>query len=360
MNRKEKKIREFNPNGIGQNNGQLFGLPFNLEESNVIIIPVPWDVTASYGEGASLGPASILSASDQIDFFSEDYPDFWKEGVAMCPISPKISGMNKELRQIAKICISYQEKGRKNLNGMIRYYLKLINQGGEYLNSWVESQASKYLKKEKLVGVLGGDHSCSLGLMQALAEHYSEFGVLHIDAHLDLRMGYENFDYSHASAMLNAFGIDQIERFVHAGVRDFCQSERDFVQTQQGMMGGRSVIFSYDQIAKQTYQGFSWESLCEDIICHLPALVYISFDIDGLDPSLCPNTGTPVPGGLSFYQAFHLIRKIAESKRRIIGFDLCEVAPASANPETWKSDWNAVVGMRVLYWLAYLAAKSRL
>jgi agmatinase len=360
MNRKEKKISNFDPNGIGQNNGRLFGLPFNLEESKVIIIPVPWEVTVSYGSGTACGPAAILSVSDQIDFFNWDYLDFWKEGVAMCRISPKIVEMNRELREIAKICISHQEKGRKKIDGMIGYYLKIINAGGEYLNKWVKNQAGRYLKKGKLVGVLGGDHSCCLGLMQALSERHCDFGVLHVDAHLDLRPAYENFDYSHASVMNNASSIAPIKRFVHVGVRDFCQHEVYSIRTRQGRMAGRSVIFSNRSISDRIFHGDSWDQICTEIVSFLPEMVYVSFDIDGLEPSLCPNTGTPVPGGLGFDQTFFLIGKLVESGRKIIGFDLCEVAPASADPKTWANDWNAIVGMRVLFRLSCLAAKSRL
>lgn len=354
MDRKEEKIKRFDPNGIGHINGRLFGLPFNLKESDVIIIPVPWEVTASGGAGTANGPASILSVSNQIDLFIEDFPDFWKRGAAMCSISPKIIKENRKLRGLAETCISHQEKGGSTLDGMTTRSLKLVNQGCELLNSWVRAKALTYLKTGKLVGVLGGDHSICLGLVQALSKRYASFGFLHIDAHLDLRLAYEGFDYSHASVMRNAFGIKEISRFVHVGVRDICQDEYYFSKEENG----KSAVFSYDKISEWLFRGGSWEDLCGCIVECLPDLVYISFDIDGLNPSLCPNTGTPVPGGLDFYQAVYLIRKIVESRRKIVGFDLCEVAPASPNPDTWPDDWNAIVGMRVLYWLCCLALKS--
>ena len=101
------------------------------------------------------------------------------------------------------------------------------------------------------------------------------------------------------------------------------------------------------------FEGRTWDSICREMIQELPDKVYISFDIDGLDPKLCPNTGTPVPGGFSFQQAMYLIRKVVESGREIIGFDLCEVAPGD------EGDWDANVGARVLYRLNNFMNLSR-
>lgn len=119
------------------------------------------------------------------------------------------------------------------------------------------------------------------------------------------------------------------------------------------------MIFSDRKIKKEKFAGKSWKKISEEIISSLPNLVYVSFDIDGLNPSLCPNTGTPVPGGLEYNEAIHLLEEIILSGRKIIGFDLCEVAPASRNSKTWGSDWNSIVGSRILYELSLLSLRSR-
>jgi agmatinase len=114
---------------------------------------------------------------------------------------------------------------------------------------------------------------------------------------------------------------------------------------------GRVITFYDEDIKDSLFHGKTWDTLCDEIIGQLPKNVYISFDIDGLDPKLCPATGTPVAGGLEFYQALHLIKKLVLAERKIIGFDLCEVSPGH-------NDWDANVGARILYQLANWCAAS--
>ena len=142
--------------------------------------------------------------------------------------------------------------------------------------------------------------------------------------------------------MYNVLKTSAVARLVQVGIRDFCDEE--FQMMKRGM--GRVKTFFDDKLKESLGQGQSWDSLCDQIVNELPEKVYISFDIDGLDPKLCPHTGTPVPGGLEFHQAVTLIRKVATSKRTIIGFDLCEVAPGPADNE-----WDANVGSRILWQL---------
>jgi agmatinase len=132
------------------------------------------------------------------------------------------------------------------------------------------------------------------------------------------------------------------------GIRDLCEEEASVVQRAMG----RVEVFYDDDLKEKLYSGESWDSLCTQIISRLPDLVYVSFDIDGLDPKLCPGTGTPVPGGLEFQQATHLLKRVVQSGKKIIGFDLCEVAPGA-------SDWDANVGARMLYHLCNRMAISQ-
>ncbi|WP_293088196.1 arginase family protein [Moorena sp. SIO3H5] len=157
------------------------------------------------------------------------------------------------------------------------------------LNHWVYTQALELLEQGKLVGVVGGDHSVPLGLMQALAQKHEEYGILQIDAHADLRQAYEGFTYSHASIMYNALKLPQISRLVQVGIRDVCEAEMAMVNSDS-----RVVMFDDWQLKANAYEGITWAAQCHKIISNLPDQVYISFDIDGLNPSYCPHTSTPV------------------------------------------------------------------
>ena len=182
--------------------------------------------------------------------------------------------------------------------------------------------------------------------MQALADINQSFGILHIDAHADLREAYEGFEFSHASIMFNALKIQQISHLVQVGIRDYCEAELKLIQSDKRI----STFFDRD-IKQQQFNGKNWAEICENIISLLPQNIYLSFDIDGLDPKLCPNTGTPVPGGLELEQALFLIERLVQSGRKIIGFDLNEVAPGS-------DEWDANVGARLLYRLANMCMVS--
>ena len=225
---------------------------------------------------------------------------------------------------------------------------KEVNEGGAFLNEWVFDQATALLKRNKLVGILGGDHSTPLGYMRAVGEHYGEFGILQIDAHCDLRTAYEGFNYSHASVMYNALQeIPQLTRLVQVGVRDYSQGEWDYIRQSDF-----KVITYFDRDIKQRqYEGETWRNITDDIVDKLPQQVYISFDIDGLDRKLCPHTGTPVPGGFEAEEVFYIFKKILDSGRRIVGFDLSEVGVSD-------SDWNSNVGARVLFKLCNLLVTS--
>ena len=183
--------------------------------------------------------------------------------------------------------------------------------------------------------------------MQALAERHESFAILQIDAHADLRDAYEGFKHSHASIMTNALTIPNMERLVQVGIRDF--SEGEFKKTTEP--GERVVMFTDHAIKRSLFEGLTWKELSGNIIQYLPEKVYISFDIDGLQPWLCPNTGTPVPGGFLLEEVTYLFEKLVESGRQIIGFDLVEVSPG-------EDEWDGNVGARVLYKLCLLAAKS--
>jgi len=345
MASKEEIINSFDPNGPGIA-GNLFGLPFNPENSELLIIPIPWEITVSYHTGTAAGPEAILKASSQLDVYIKDIPDAWKLGVSMLPIPQELLEESKKLRELTSHYIARLENGESaNPEDPL---LKRINDASENLNIYVKSITQKYLKEGKIVGLVGGEHSVPLGFIRALSEQYDRFGILQIDAHADLRRAYEGFTYSHASIMYNALKIPAVSRLVQVGIRDYCEEESNVIQRAMGR-----VVTLFDEVLKEKlYEGISWDTICDEIIAQLPKYVYISFDIDGLDPKLCPATGTPVAGGLEFSQAVFLIRKLVRAGKKIIGFDLCEVAPGH-------DDWDANVAARILYQLCNWSAVSQ-
>jgi agmatinase len=341
------KISQFDPNALGDTNNTIYGLPFTCEDANLVIIPVPWDVTVSYSAGTSDGPAAVFDASFQVDLYDPLVEDAWKSGIAMDEINEDLKSKGLILREKAETYIELLTEGENPAdNPEMQSMLDEINLGCREMTQWVKTESLRYLNQNKFVALLGGDHSTPLGLIQALAEKYESFGILHIDAHADLREAYEGFEFSHASIMFNSLKLNQISKLVQAGIRDYCQDEVNLIQSDI-----RIKTFFDRDIKHQFYEGKTWCDLTAEIISHLPHHVYLSIDIDGMDPKLCPNTGTPVPGGFEYEQLIYLIEKLAQSQRQIIGFDLNEIAPGT-------DEWDANVGARILYRLANLSILS--
>src|SRR5437762_1901183 len=195
----------FDPNAAGNPNNNIFGLPFTEEDAKLIILPVPWEVSVSYGSGTARAADRLLKASLQIDIFDPDNPDGWKQGFYMRDADKKLLMKSDYLRKEAELYIDYISKGQNvEDNHFMRKSLREINEGSNYLNKWVYDQTKSLLDRGKLVCLLGGDHSTPLGFFKAIAEKHGEFGVLQIDAHCDLRIAYEGFTYSHASITYNA------------------------------------------------------------------------------------------------------------------------------------------------------------
>jgi agmatinase len=339
----------FDSNIASNPNNGIFGLPFTEEDARLIILPVPWEVTVSYGSGTSRCGEHIFNASMQVDLFDPESGNAWKQGIFMRRADRKILMKSDYLRKEAELYIDYISKGEQvEKNNFMCKSLKEINEGGSNLNKWVYEQTANLLNQDKLVVLLGGDHSVPLGYMKAIAEKYGDFAVLQIDAHCDLRKAFENFDHSHASVMYNALtDIPQITRLVQIGVRDYSEEEWNFIRNSNN----RVVAYFDKDIKERLYEGQTWQSIVDGIVQELPSCVYISFDVDGLDPKLCPHTGTPVNGGLEVEQIIYLVKKIIESGRRFIGFDLDEIAVG-------ESSVDANVGARILWKLCNMLMAS--
>jgi agmatinase len=338
-------LSNFDPNGVGNPNMNIFGLPFTEEEARLVILPIPWEVTVSYSAGTARAPDHIFNSSLQVDLYDPDVRDGWKQGFYMRPSDKKVLMKSDYLRKEAELYINYISQGEEvSDNKFMSKSLKDINEGSLFLNNWVYEQTKELLEKGKLVGLLGGDHSTPLGYFKAIAEKFGDFGILQIDAHCDLRKAFEGFNYSHASIMYNALEeIPQLKKLVQVGIRDYCDEELDYVNGS----GSRVVTYFDKGIKERQYEGQSWKQITEEIIGQLPDKVFISFDIDGLDPKLCPHTGTPVQGGFETEQVFYLFRKLVESGRSLVGFDLNEVGVS-------QDEWDENVGARCLFRLCNL------
>ena len=337
----------FDPNAPTSGDG-IFGLSHTPEDSRVVLLPVPWEATVSYGSGASEGPAAILRASRQVDLLDRDTGKPYESGIAMLPISETVRAWSDEAKALAAAVI---ENGGTGGDPQLTLNVERVNDLGRLLNGWVANETRAWLQCDKIVGIVGGDHSVPLGAIAAVADKYPGLGILHIDAHADLRAAYEGFTFSHASIMDNVMReVPVVSRLVQVGVRDYCEQEDEAIKES----AGRIKTFFESDIRRELLDAGSWRRVCNRIVAELPETNYISFDIDGLDPTLCPNTGTPVPGGLSFAEMVVLLRTLVDSGRTVVGFDLVETAP----DPTGVSEWDGNVAARVLYKMIGFAMMS--
>jgi agmatinase len=319
----------FDPDAAAPEGSGIYGLPFTPLESRVVIVPVPFEATTSYGGGTAGGPAAVFAASKQVDLFDRETGRPYEAGIAMMEIPKSIVRWNTQAKRLG------------------RRWVEKVNAISEQVNTWVYDTASSLLDVDKMPVVLGGDHSVPFGAIRAYAERYPGLGILHLDAHADLRAAYEGFTYSHASIFHNVMTrIDGIARLVQVGVRDVGSAENRMIEASRG-----GIVTHFDpDLAARKERGEPWAAIADEIVRDLPDLVYLSWDIDGLDPTLCPGTGTPVPGGLSWNEAIGLLRALVRAKKRIVGLDLCEVGA---------SEWDANVGARLLYKMIGFALKSQ-
>ena len=342
-------LEQFDPNEAPDADAGVFGLPYQEKDATLVLIPVPWEATTSYGGGTSKGPAAILAASGQVDLFDGEVHRPYEPGIFMRPESKEVRAWNKTAKAAAQKVI--KAGGRIEGKKPLQAALKTANDLGGKLNEWVYRETKSVLAAGKIPGIVGGDHSVPYGAFRAAAEKHPGMGLLHFDAHSDTRTAYEGFVWSHASIMYNAMeNIPGLARLTQVGIRDFCEQEHEFLHA----LGDRAKVFYDRELAARKFDGVPWSKTCAEIVETLPKDVWITFDIDGLDPVMCPHTGTPVPGGLQFNEAVHLIGLVAKSGRRIVGFDLNEVSPGPDGDE-----WDANVGMRLLYKLCAWTFVSR-
>lgn len=338
----------FDPSAAARPDSGIYGLDSTAAEARVVLVPVPFEATVSYGGGTGAGPQAILEASRQVDLFDLETGRPYAAGICLLDEDPAVRAWAAEAKELARPVV---EAGGAGEDPRLREACAKVEALGDEVNAWLEAQVTPLLEQGKLVGVVGGDHSVPFGAIAATAKRYPGLGILHVDAHADLRDAYEGFRWSHASIMKNVLDrIPEVGKLVGVAYRDLSEDEHKVITTD-----ARVEAFHDPWLQRRLQEGAAWNAIAQEVVAALPQDVYVSFDIDGLDPVLCPNTGTPVPGGLSFAQATALFRAIVESGRRIVGFDLVEVAPDPSGA----SEWDGNVAARLLYKLIGFALKSQ-
>lgn len=322
----------------------LFGATIPSEWAGIRILGVPWDVTTSYGGGTSAGPLAIVQASHQLDLMDQHFGRTFLAGIEMKYLDELVP-LNKTARRQAKQVIESYERGESPDPQL----LEVVDEASEQANEIVYQEACDGFAEGKWVGLVGGDHSTPYGLIECLAEQYDDFGILHLDAHHDLRESYEGFTFSHASIFYNVMSaFSQVSRLVSVGIRDFSAQEKGYAESQEG----RIVTYYGEDLFVRKADGQTFAQIVDEILERLPEYVYISVDIDVLSPEFAPHTGTPVPGGLSYSELIYILNRLGKSSRRVIGFDLVEVTPGD-------DEWDANVGARVLYKLCGVLGYSQ-
>ena len=330
----------------GADGGYYFCDNTPTEKADVVVVSVPWSVTADYGRGATYTPDAVIEATARCGNY-----DAWSgvslEGrVATAEIDYNIQELSEQLGRDAERVAQVGEGSSFTGDYALRK-VKSINEGFDAMHRSTYEQTLRYAKQGKTVAVVGGDHSVSYGAVKAVAECNEGLGVLFVDAHTDFVAEGEVFNFSHRSIARNIIeDIPLVERLVAVGVRESSRGESERV-------GGESKVelFPAESLAQARFEGKSWGEQCREIVERLPQKVYISFDIDALKIEFCHNTNAPVPGGMTFDEAIYLINSVVASGRKIVGFDITEVVPHL------KNTMDATVAARLLAKMVVAAIK---
>jgi agmatinase len=260
------------------------------ETAEIVLLSAPYEHTVSYGGGTRLGPSRIIKASHYVEVYDEELDrELCKDvGIATLP--------------------------------SLRFGKRVDRRALDYLQQIVNT----HLEEGKFVATLGGEHTISSACIAAHLQRFPSLSVIQFDAHSDLRDSYEGNRYSHASVMARVCELLDPQRLVQVGIRAQCREESEYIKKR-----GVRTFYAHD-IHGGKYAG-STDRLLRTILSGLTDHVYITFDVDGLDPSIMPSTGTPEPNGLFWTEATGIIRAIGED-RTIVGFDLVELAPVRGVP----------------------------
>jgi agmatinase len=329
----------YNPNTNCIDNGNFAAIEANYLDSHIILFPTPWEATVSYREGTIKAPELIRLASMQLDLFNKQYESIDVDGRIYWD-----SSCYEDIYKLAlKTRYLVQSKLSSDFNSNYEESRSLrdeINKNSNMFNDLVYKNSITALEQHKIVGLVGGDHSIPYGQLKAVGDTYPSFGIMHIDAHHDIRPFFQGFKFSHGSIFHNVLStVKTMDSLVQIGIRDYCKQEYEYAKVHP------KVTTFYDaDISSELFKGLSnWGVIVDTIIEALPQHVYVSLDMDGLAIENTLSTGTPVPGGLSYAQVRYLIDELA-SRRTIIGFDVVECG---------QSEVDTVVAMRLIFQLCY-------
>ena len=330
----------------------IFGQTCSYNKAVLVLLGVPWEVSVSYGEGAVEGAQWIQQASSQLDFFNpKTKQDVSKKGIHFWNLE-SLKKKNDEIRPLAMRILqneNFLKKADKHNTKQHKLSLQAVNKACEEMNTVVREKTQKILEDQKLFGLIGGDHSVSEGALLEIGQRcQGDFGLLHLDAHADMRQAYQGMKHSHASVMYNILHQEYSpQSLVQIGIRDLCEEE-----FQQISSNPRVHCFFDHEIKKQLFEGKTWNDIVCSILEKLPPQIYISLDVDVLSWAYAPNTGCPVPGGLNFDHISYLIDQLAETGKKILGFDVVEVSSPRSKDF---GEWDGNVGARLVYKLCELS-----
>lgn len=352
MTEKDNTLDQMDPDA-----GDYFGVPCTPEQARLVLVSVPWDVTAPTEAMLSYAPDAIIEVSERMDPYDPISPDEWKKGFATDDVDYTLQERSQQLRADVERLRAHTSKGGSGLGGIMApltddYYARRqrrVEEGCRDMVAAVREVSRRWLRRDKVVGLVGGDHSTPQGLIEALAEREEGLGILHMDARCRLKARYEGFEHSCESLMYNVLkGVGGVGRVVQVAQRDFSATEHRVARESE-----RIVLYDTDRIASMRYDGASWRQVCDTIVAELPQAVYVDFDVSALSIENCPHSPWAAPGGMRFDEALYMINRVVESGRRIVGFDVVGVVPRV-------DDYvDAQVAARMLYRLCGMALRSQ-
>ena len=254
-----------------------------LDSSKIVLIPVPYDGTSTWQKGSDKGPEAFLNASENMELYDiETRTEVYKQGIYLADAITE-------------------------------------NSTPEAMVDAVHKSVKTFIKRNKFVTIFGGEHSISIGTIRAFNECFDNLTVLHIDAHADLRKSYLGSKCNHACA---AYEASQTTNLIQVGIRSM-----DAIETT--VMDEEKTYFAHELATDEFWMDSAIDQMTDN--------VFITFDLDALDPSILPSTGTPEPGGLFWYETLEFLKKVFEEKN-VVGFDIMELCP---NPNEKSSDFLA-------------------
>ena len=322
---------------------KAFEVETSFKSADLVLISAPWSATVSYGGGTDKGPELIRTASHQLDFFNPLFQCSYNEKIHFEKNDSIIESLNSQV-------LNWMKKSKEKKSPQ---FYENINQASQSVLDWLYEKSSHIFRQNKIPALAGGEHSVSEGIVSFIGDKFKgDFGILHIDAHADLRTAYQGFKHSHASVMRNILNLKQApKKLIQVAVRDFCESEYKQIKEDK-----RIHCYFDEEISSRIFEGEKWAVICKEIIARLPQQVYVSLDVDGLSWNYAPGTGAPVPGGLSFNQVLYLLAEIKIQKKKLISFDVVETSAGGENLALAK--WNGNVSARLIYYLSGLALHS--